>query len=165
MVTAQHDPLRDVSVTDEAYATIVAQDGWHACSAAVLGRILRRIDPSRPRAVLVHKVSSATRALLKREGLWDVVSMHHPFKLPQSALPWFGTLHALQAQLWSLPYRRVLYLDTDHLPLVPQHLLGIWRWSSEGVGTKTTEIWKWNPVLWRLMLHHPPSLSYPDPIG
>ena len=43
-------------------------------------------------------------------------------------LPWFGTLRALQAQLWSLPFRRVLYLDTDHLPLpnAAERLVGLW---------------------------------------
>ena len=114
---------------NEAYATIVAQDGWHACSAAVLGRILQRLDPTRRRAVLVHKVSTATRAMLRRDDLWEVVTMEHPFRLPQSTLPWFSTLRALQAQLWSLPYERVLYFDTDHLPLPVQvhRLTGLWK--------------------------------------
>ena len=115
-------------VAGEAYATIVAQDGAHACSAVVLGRILRRIDPRRRRAVLLHQASRTTRAMLRRDSLWEVFNMPPPFKLPQSQLPWFGTLHALQAQLWSLPFKRVLYFDTDHLPLpsAPHRLLGLW---------------------------------------
>lgn len=113
----------------EAYATIVANDGWHACSAAVLGRILKRLDANRQRVVLVHKVSSSTRALLQRDGLWEAFTMDAPFRLPQSTLPWFGTLFALQAQLWSLPFRRVLYFDTDHVPLLssPHRLLSLWK--------------------------------------
>ena len=113
----------------EAYATIVGQDGWHACSAAVLGRILQRLDPARRRAVLVHKVSSATRAMLRRDGLWEVTTMAQPFELPQNSLPWFHNLFALQSQLWSLPFKRVLYFDTDHLPLSssPHRLLGLWK--------------------------------------
>ena len=114
---------------EEAYATIVANDGAHACSAVVLGRILQRLDPPRRRAVLVHKTSTATRAMLQRDGLWEIVTMPDPFDLPQSVLPWFKPLQALQAQLWSLPFRRVLYFDTDHLPLPgpsPHRLLGLW---------------------------------------
>ena len=67
--------------------------------------------------------------MLRRNGLWEVTAMNKPFRLPQSTLPWFGALLALQAQLWSLPFSRVLYFDTDHLPLSssPHRLLGLWK--------------------------------------
>ena len=55
--------------------------------------------------------------------------MSQPFELPQNSLPWFHNLFALQSQLWSLPFKRVLYFDTDHLPLSssPHRLLGLWK--------------------------------------
>lgn len=144
--TALHGYSSDVQapgVSDEAYATIVAQDGWHACSAAVLGRILRQLDSSRRRAVLVLNVSTATRLMLKRDNLWEIVAMDPPYPLPQNVLPWFrrNPLFALQAQLWSLPYRRVLYFDTDHVPMPDDasRLLGLWRFSPTELLLATSE--------------------------
>ena len=122
----------------DAYVTIVVYDGPHACSAAVLGRILRRLDRSRRRAVLVHRVSNETRAILLADGLWEVHQMRKPFVLPQSALwPRKPVIWGFQAQLWSLTqFRRVLFFDADHIPLPNLHssrLTGLWNTLGDGL--------------------------------
>lgn len=106
--------------TMEAYATIVTGDGPHACFALVLGRVLRELDGTRRRAVLVHNVSAATLAMLTADGVWEPHWMHEPIiQCPQSVLwPNKSPLWAYQVPLWALPFRRVLYFDADHLPLL-----------------------------------------------
>ena len=115
----------------DAYATIVVYDGPHACSAAALGRVLSAIDPSRRRAALVYNVSRKTRAVLTGDGLWELHIMQPPFVLPQSVLwPLRPPLWGFQAQLWGLPFRRVLFFDADHLPLLdvkPERLTHLWE--------------------------------------
>jgi hypothetical protein len=127
--------------SSEAYATIVAGDGSHACQAAVLGHALRQLDPHRPRLALVHNVSDATRHVLQANNLWHVVQMAQPTLSPQTYLrvpyvwqnksrTWgFGRIPALQLELWSLPHERVLYFDCDHLPILgtATRLHSLWR--------------------------------------
>ena len=114
----------------EVYATIVVYDGPYACSAAVLGSVLRRLDAKRRRVALIYNVSAETVAMLTADQIWEVHQMPHPFVLPQSAL-WSRRppLWGFQAQLWSLPFRRVLFFDADHMPLPdtpPARLLQLW---------------------------------------
>ena len=129
-------PLKQHGRSD-AYATIVVYDGPHACTAAVLGRILRRQDPTRPRAALIHRVSNATKAMLTADNLWELHHMRKPFPLPQSALwPRKPVIWGFQAQLWSLKqFRRVLFFDADHIPLpdlAPSRLAALWDGLGEG---------------------------------
>ena len=139
-------PLKQHGRSD-AYATIVVYDGPHACTAAVLGRILRRLDPSRPRAALVHRVSNATKAMLTADDLWELHHMRKPFPLPQSALwPRKPVIWGFQAQLWSLKqFRRVLFFDADHIPLpelAPSRLAGLWDGLGEGQLGAAPEGWR-----------------------
>ena len=48
----------------EAYATLVYGDTSLACSAFVLGTVLRTVDPARPRIALIHQVSERVRSIL-----------------------------------------------------------------------------------------------------
>lgn len=126
----------------EAYATLVAGDGPHACLAAVLGHVLRRLDPGRPRAALVINASLETRRLLTAERLWDVHNhkttlVHNPQSFLRVPLridltrTWgFPQTLALQPELWALPFRRVVYFDADHVPTADsdsRRLRGLWR--------------------------------------
>ena len=145
LLRRQHSTLRRMRSTSDAYATIVVHDGPHACTAAVLARALKRVDPSRRRVALVDNISAETEAVLLADGLWEVQRMEQPFVLPQSALwPRKPPIWGFQAQLWTLPFRQVLFFDADHIPLARlsnstsnvrsgarQRLLGLWSQAPE----------------------------------
>jgi hypothetical protein len=102
------------STCREAYATVL--HGHHpnnVCGVTTLGHMLARLDPSRPRVVLVHNVTPALLQLV-RANRWTVHHANHSdMKL------WKGRAlghHAVKIQLLSLPCERLLYFDADHVP-------------------------------------------------
>ena len=96
---------------NQSYATIVYGDGAVACAAAVLGAVLADLDGTRSRTAVVWNVSTATRRVLLLSG-WTI------FEAKPSAAP-SGQQEpmARKAALWTLPYRRVIFWDADHMPV------------------------------------------------
>ena len=103
------------STCREAYATVLhGQEPSNVCGVTTLGQILTRLDPSRPRVVLVHNVAPALLQLV-RDNNWTVHhAKHSDMKL------WQGVRslghHAVKMQLLTLPCERLLYFDADHVP-------------------------------------------------
>ena len=113
----------------ETYATLVYGDGPFACGAAVLGSVLRRVDPSRPRTAVVWNASA--RALRALAGTWDVFDGPPVRKERWSSLrPGVvkvkdGVPSNRKRGLWLLlRFRRVLFFDVDDVPLVPAFVEG-----------------------------------------
>ena len=78
-----------------------------ACAAAVLGKALERLDPRRPRTAIVHNLGREEFGILTHGKLWRL----HRWRTPLDGLN-------NKNPLWSLPFARVMYFDTDHLPLL-----------------------------------------------
>ncbi|EOD30288.1 hypothetical protein EMIHUDRAFT_233130 [Emiliania huxleyi CCMP1516] len=78
-----------------------------ACAAAVLGKALERLDPRRPRTAIVHNLGREELGILTHGKLWRL----HRWRTPLDGLN-------NKNPLWSLPFARVMYFDTDHLPLL-----------------------------------------------
>lgn len=126
-----------------AYATIVygTQGGRgikSACSAVVLGQAIKSLDPGRDRIVVVDpSVSHEFRSFLARDGLWSI--FEHPHKLD---------IVGRKTALWTLPYRRVLFMDADIFPIQgngegpaakarrQQQFAGLWRSRGKLVATR-----------------------------
>jgi hypothetical protein len=89
----------------QAYATLVYGSKGAFCGAAVLGMMLRRLDPTRPRVALVAGPPN-NAALLTDGALWSTVAVSYVEARSQ----------ARKNSLWRLPYERVLYIDVDMWP-------------------------------------------------
>eukprot|EP00316_Scyphosphaera_apsteinii_P005681 CAMPEP_0119346122 /NCGR_PEP_ID=MMETSP1333-20130426/107844_1 /TAXON_ID=418940 /ORGANISM="Scyphosphaera apsteinii, Strain RCC1455" /LENGTH=258 /DNA_ID=CAMNT_0007358621 /DNA_START=854 /DNA_END=1631 /DNA_ORIENTATION=- len=117
----------------QAYATVIHGDGPHACGAAVLGQVLQEIDSRRPRAIIAINVSAETQELLSDSGLWQL----HVYADMEYNWRFWGQKNAYlepssrKAALWDLPFERVLFFDSDHLPLpsstAAQRLQALWN--------------------------------------
>lgn len=95
-----------------AYATIVygtntTHGATAAYSAVALGRAIQSLDPARPRVVVIDSsVSHEMRTLLSGDGLWSVFESAHPLNNA-----------GRKNVLWTLPYRRVFFMDADIFPI------------------------------------------------
>lgn len=122
------DSLGTLALRDESYATVVVGNGFAACAATVLGEALRELDSSRRLTAIVFRTSNATRAILRRGG-WmlyeaprDAVFRSRCLR-PERCRRGNGWLRhpsptLLKLLLWGLPYRAVIYFDTDHIPVI-----------------------------------------------
>ncbi|KAJ8606382.1 hypothetical protein CTAYLR_009310 [Chrysophaeum taylorii] len=97
-----------VGARSEAYATLVysPRDGresrrtmMYVCSAAVLGRELAKLDRKRDRVAIVTGLSGRAEAVV--ESSWTLV------RRPRTEQ------HLRKHALWSLPYDRILFFDSD----------------------------------------------------
>jgi hypothetical protein len=78
-----------------------------ACNAVVLGQAIKSLEPARPRVVIVDStVSSDTRAFLTGGGLWSIFES-------AAQLDQVGRKNGL----WTLPFRRVFFMDADVFPI------------------------------------------------
>lgn len=104
-----------------AFATVVYGDGAHACEAAVLGAVLRRLEPDTQRLALTHDVSEETRAILAVGEIWQIRNASTPpTYLPYQPLQqssWHRQSPASRkVDLWALPFEAVMFWDVDHVP-------------------------------------------------
>ena len=129
---------------DETYATLIHYPDIRAslCQAAVLGAALRRLDPKRQRLVVASsKAVPVSRRILESHGLWRVVDRRGLVNESQSS----GQTKAKLAHesgrklpIFRLPYKRVLYLDADILPV--RSLGHVWDKSRAGTLSATLNV-------------------------
>jgi hypothetical protein len=96
-------------------ASAAAQETQSACAAAVLGKALKSVDPSRARTVIVQGLLPSARRLLTDGGLWNLTETTEPL-----------TSTSFKNALWMLPFGRVMYFDADLLPLEGADLQRAW---------------------------------------
>ena len=97
-----------------AFATAVYGEHVHnACRAAVLGQALRVLDPTVPRVAVVDwSLSEGATLLLTRHRVWSLKSLQQYDNVLNIRL-------RLKVALWLLvAYDRVLFFDSDHLPVL-----------------------------------------------
>ena len=94
-----------------AFATLTYGDGAYSCAAAVLGVLLRSLQPLVPRVIITSNVSEATLDILEAGG-WHVVPAHDQSARGDLAM------RSGKISLWALPFDRVMYFDTDHVPML-----------------------------------------------
>lgn len=91
-----------------AFATVTYGSVRSICEAAVLGRMLMAAVPSIPRVAMVPpSLDEALRSILVEGAGWtlheEVVMRHDPHL----------TLSPFKLSLWRLPYKKLLFLDSD----------------------------------------------------
>ena len=131
----------------ETYATLIHYPEVRpsVCQAAVLGTALRRLDPKRQRVVVASsKALAISKQVLEQDGLWRVLDRRelaaNDSRTSQSRDTKAKLAHesGRKLPLFRLPYKRVLYLDADILPV--RSLRHVWDRSSAGTLSATLNV-------------------------
>ena len=110
-----------MAAASSAFALVTHGGGTHTCAAAVLGLLLRGLSPSTPAIAVVFNATAAMRNILSAVGLH--VHDAGRFRSERYRVPgrpgWAPRIlpTGQKDALWALPYERVLYWDSDHIPL------------------------------------------------